>query len=139
MTIFKKHKVYNKNMDKKIKQHEQYMNSEIAKIEGGAAREKAVKRLYEYHIATVRDFQHERLIHLIVTFFFAGLLLSSIVALFLLTLLPDMGDQSSLSVLIMAVSAILFVTEIFYIKYYYALENGIQKLYAFSKKLYEMI
>lgn len=135
-------------MDKNIKIHNQYVNGEITKFEGEIKDiknrdekeylNKKINDLHKYHIETVRNFQHERSIHLMVTFFFAGLLLLSVVILFLLTLSPIASDQAQLGILIAIVSLILFITELFYIKYYYALENGIQKLYVLSKKLYEM-
>jgi hypothetical protein len=34
--------------------------------------------------------------------------------------------------------AILAVTDLFYIRHYYRLENGTEKLYALTKKLYEL-
>ena len=136
-------------MDKNIKIHNQFVNGEIKRFEDKIKDiknkdekellNKKIDNLYKYHLDTVRNFQHERSIHLMVTFFFAGLLLLSVAILFLLTLSPITSDQAPLGILIAVVSSILFVTELFYIRYYYALENGIQKLYILSKKLYEMI
>ena len=136
-------------MDKTIRAHEQYVKAEIGKFEAQIKDTKTLEEkellnkkiddLHKYHTETVRNFQHERSIHLMVTFFFAGLLLLSVVILFLLTLSPITSNQAPLGVMIAVVSLILFITELFYIRYYYALENGIQKLYVLSKKLYEII
>ena len=136
-------------MDKNIRAHEQYVKTEIGKFETQIIEvktkeekeslNKKIDDLHKYHTETVRNFQHERSIHLMVTFFFAGLLLLSVVILFLLTLSPITSGQAPLGILITVVSLMLFITELFYIRYYYALENGIQKLYVLSKKLYELI
>ncbi len=64
-------------------------------------------------------FQHERLIHLIVTCLFA---LLTLLEIFLFLLAP-----SSAVVALLALSAALLLC---YIAHYYALENGTQKLYA---------
>lgn len=71
----------------------------------------------------IQFFQHERLIHLIVTVTFAMLLMMTF-GIFLITEL--------LSVLVLA--GLIFVLLVPYIKHYYLLENGVQKLYIFYDK-----
>ncbi|MDR0407963.1 MAG: hypothetical protein LBH45_03485 [Campylobacteraceae bacterium] len=63
-------------------------------------------------------FQHERLIHLIVTVFVGLLDMISFIMLFL---------ASGYTVFVL--NALLSILFIFYIMHYYALENGTQKLY----------
>ena len=78
-----------------------------------------------YHI---RIFQHERLVHLIVTVTFALLAtLSILCSLFYQGILLD-G----------AVILLLLLT-IPYIWHYFVLENGVQKLYAYFDKIQEQI
>lgn len=64
-------------------------------------------------------FQHERLIHLLVTLSFA-LLMVIFLAIMLLTEIW----------LLAVVFLIIFVLLIFYFVHYYRLENGVQKLYS---------
>ena len=69
-------------------------------------------------------FQHERLIHLIVTVLFALMTLMSVLGTIL-------SGQLSLSLLVL----VLLVLLVPYIRHYYILENGVQQLYAFYDRL----
>jgi hypothetical protein len=69
-------------------------------------------------------FQHERLIHLIVTTTFAIL---SIIAIFGFTSWPEITT--------LIITALLLALLIPYIFHYYILENGVQKLYKYYDKL----
>ena len=80
------------------------------------------KKLKESHLERISFFQHERLIHLIVTMFFA------LFTLIFFTLIEKY-------ILITIIEAILIIVLIFYIFHYYKLENGVQYLY----KQYEEI
>lgn len=79
---------------------------------------------YQRHITKISFFQHERLIHLLVTFFFGLIFFLSVV---LGLLLESLGFY--------ALSAILAVLLIFYIRHYFFLENGVQKLYRLSEEI----
>ncbi len=68
----------------------------------------------------IRFFQHERLIHLMVTLFFGILVLAC-------TLLLTVSFSLPIS-LLMLLSLILLIP---YIRHYYLLENGTQKLYVY--------
>lgn len=109
-------------MYKQILAHRKYINNKLETELSSESREK----LFNYHLARVQDFQHERLIHLLVTFFFAELLLATILVYLSLTYLlwP-----------LIALIVILFVLELFYIRHYYQLENGVQSLYELTIKL----
>ena len=89
-------------------------------------------KLAEYHKEMVSNFQHERLIHLLVTFFFGF-----IAFIFLTALGFSFGFYGLKLELIplYILTAILTVLEFFYVKHYYFLENHIQGLYKYSKKL----
>ena len=134
-------------MDKKLLAHEKYMNDAIKKL-GAQLKDaeanqktkylKTIESLNNYHQIVVRDLQHERLIHLIVTFFFAGILLLTVGASFIPVFTTTVYDYSLMGALILAIISILTVLEIFYIKYYFSLENGVQRLYKLSEKLHEL-
>ena len=109
-------------MYKQIIAHRDYINNKLEANPPEGIRQK----LLDYHNTRVRDFQHERLIHLLVTFFFSALLL---VAVFVRVLLVE--PLWPLSALVM----ILFVLELFYIRHYYQLENSVQSLYEITEKL----
>lgn len=84
--------------------------------------------LLSYHTMRVHDFQHERLVHLLVTLFFGFLLVGTVAALL----------AQPLSELVMPLgilSIILLVLEIAYIRYYYVLENSVQSLYPLTEQL----
>lgn len=113
-------------MNKEIQLHQSYMHQQLAKTNLSSQQ---YDNLCSYHLARVHDFQNERLIHLLVTFFFAGLLLLSIFSL-CFTPLPELHWPLSLLVVILG------VLELAYIRHYYQLENGTQRLYAITKQLY---
>jgi hypothetical protein len=72
----------------------------------------------------ISRFQHERLIHLIVTAFVGIVDMMSIVILLF-----------ALNYAAFALSALLTILFIFYIAHYYFLENGVQKLYKLEDKI----
>lgn len=111
-------------MYRQIIEHRKYIQSKLALKLTKEER----KRLYKYHIHRVRDFQHERLIHLLVTFFFAGLMISAFVAWLMMPF-------SQLFWPLTALVAILFILELAYIRHYYQLENGVQSLYGLTEQL----
>ena len=113
-------------MEKKLKA---YKIEITQRIEASEDREK----LRAYHAQRVQEFMHERQIHLYVTLFFGGLVLTFGAALLWSMTL----GITLLSTLIGVLALLVFVTELFYILYYYRLENGVQRLYELTKKLYE--
>ena len=85
-----------------------------------APEEKTRKVLAELE-TKIAYFQHERLIHLIVTFFFALFLLMEIYALFTLpfSYAPVCG----------VLVVLFFVLVVAYVFHYYFLENSVQQMY----------
>lgn len=82
------------------------------------------KRIREEHLVQIGFFQHERLIHLIVTVIFALFAVLSAGMAFLLMALETEGAGSLLFV--MAAFLVLLVP---YVRHYYILENEVQKMY----------
>lgn len=115
-------------MDKQITEHYQIV---IKRLET-AKSQTDLAELAHYHRTRVQEFQHERLIHLLVTFFFAGLFLAVLVA-FLATAAMGVAMNCLLGLL----SLILFVLELAYIRHYYQLENGVQRLYELTVAIEE--
>ena len=104
-------------MKKRLLGYIDYVERELAKED--LERESFREQL----LIQIQFFQHERLIHLIVTVTFA-LVLMMVFGLFLLT-----GIMS-----LLALGAMVLVLLIPYISHYYLLENGVQKLYKFYDK-----
>ena len=80
------------------------------------------------HLTQIAFFQHERLVHLIVTVVFALLEMMSFLAL-----------QFAFSPELMALSLMILILLIPYIRHYYILENGVQKMYKQYDKMMEKI
>lgn len=72
----------------------------------------------EEHLIQIHFFQHERLIHLLVTITFA--ILTMCVFLFCL---------ANFSIMLLVLTLLLLTLLIPYINHYYLLENGVQKMY----------
>ncbi|MBQ6461130.1 hypothetical protein IKG16_02330 [Candidatus Saccharibacteria bacterium] len=113
-------------MENRIKEYEKF----IAKAAKSPTRE-----LADYHAEMVANFQHERLVHLIIMLFFVFLTLFSIAAMFFIMM--NFYDPL-VFVPICLLAAILFILSLFYIKHYYFLENHIQKLYKYNKILHKL-
>ena len=75
-----------------------------------------LKKLREEHLIKIKFFQHERLIHLIVTLFYV---------VFMIIFM----SLSKLFVGYLIVGLILLVFVLFYVIHYFKLENGVQYLY----------
>lgn len=82
------------------------------------------EKLKREHLVQIGFFQHERIVHLIVTVVFAVLTMLSILMSFLLTALETEGGVSWLLVVL-----VFMVLLIPYIRHYYILENEVQKMY----------
>ena len=114
-------------MYKKLRAYTKYIEEET---------KNPTPELAAYHQAMVAQFQHERLIHLIVTLFFA-LFMILFFGLFCLLEINDTRGSDILNICVGGVTAILLVTTVCYAIHYYHLENGVQKLEDITKKLYK--
>ena len=105
-------------MEKRILAYRKYMDELLLQedVDWGQVREE--------HLIQVGFFQHERLIHLIVTVFFALFTVLSIGMAFLLMAQGTEGAGSWL--LVVAAFLILLIP---YVRHYYILENEVQKMY----------
>ena len=84
--------------------------------------------LMEEHLVQVGFFQHERLVHLLVTLTFAILTVGSVLAVIISGYLP--------LILLVFVLMILLVP---YVAHYYLLENEVQKMYVQYDKILERV
>ena len=107
-------------MEKRLLQYLKY--AETMKTEEMSEQERrdaAAKMLVQ-----IQFFQHERLIHLIVTVTFAIL---TVLSIFAFLALEQIG--------LLALCILLLVLLVPYIRHYYILENGVQKLYTYYDEL----
>lgn len=105
----------------------EYLSNYIKEVESKLDK-KITKNDIEEHLIKIKFFSHERLIHLIVTMFFA---LFSIIFFYI-----SLSMESSL---FMILTLILMVVLVFYIFHYFFLENNVQYLYKLYDKMNEKI
>ena len=119
-------------MEKQLKEYLRFLEDELP----GADAED-LPALWRQHIAKTKSFQHERLIHLLVTLFFGALVFLSFTLCFLVITGTILAENSVTSVILLsALSFGLLILEVFYIRHYYILENGIQKLYTYDREFF---
>ncbi len=92
---------------------------------------KDYEKLLSYHLHQISFFQHERLIHLIVTVLFA------LLAVIIFALIAACGANAS--ILLYPLFFFVLVLLIPYIWHYLLLENGVQKMYAQYDELLRQI
>ena len=120
-----------KDMEKRILQYRHFMDELVKDITQNHNKSRdELEEIRKEHLTQISFFQHERLIHLIVTVTFA--------LLEILSLLMTMINAELFSLLLSLVVLILLIP---YIRHYYILENEVQKMYgqydAICKELYE--
>lgn len=113
-------------MEKRIKEYEKFIKE---------AAKHPTPELREYHHEMMESFQHERLIHLFVTFFFGLLMLGALTAL---GVSFGMYGLTVKMIPLYILSTLLVILEIFYVKHYYFLENHTQALYDITAELYKV-
>ena len=97
---------------------EEYTKETEKLIKKGNITEKDIEK----HLIKIKFFQHERLIHLLVTLFYAVFILLS---LFIIRFIPLFG----------IVIVIFLIFLVFYVRHYFFLENSVQYLYKLYDKM----
>lgn len=129
-------------MEKRLKNYLRYMEDMIGAIKGLLCAENKNKngnglgegvcagteRLMKDLLIQIGFFAHERLVHLIVTVTFA-----------ILTIVAVVGFLISEQMGLIALIVLLLVLLVPYIRHYYILENGVQKLYTFYDELQKIV
>lgn len=112
-------------MEKRILRYRHYMDVLLRNLDEQNDKSKEeLQSLRDEHLVQISFFQHERLIHLIVTVLFAIL---EVVSLVITVISPEL-----FSLLLTLVILILLLP---YIRHYYILENEVQKMYKQYDKL----
>jgi len=114
-----------------LKNHQKYIED---KLKTDMDRDE-LRATLAHHREMTHNFQHERLIHLLVTLFFvaATLLIIGMYAAAIVT-----SYDVTLSICLALLTTIMVVTDFFYVRHYYHLENGVAKLYELEKQLVEL-
>ncbi len=120
---------YNLLMDKKLRNYIEYIKK---------ASDKPSRELIEYHEKMLAQFQHERLVHLIVTMFFALFMIIFFIFFGVIQVLgPANIWMTIIGYCVGAVTLIFLIVTLFYVRHYYLLENGVQELEEVTRKLYK--
>lgn len=106
-------------MTKDMIEHQKFIEEQLKKSDGAD-----ITKLFTYHKTRMRDFQHERLIHLIVTAFVAIIMVLVVIA-------SVVTKEWLFFVLDMVLIPLVFA----YLIHYRSLENGVQSLYELTKQL----
>jgi hypothetical protein len=106
-------------MEKRLKNYLAYISGV-----GKDLNEEERSKIKRDMLVQIGFFQHERLIHLLVTITFAILLMMTVIATLFV-------QEIALYILIL----LLLVLLLPYIKHYYVLENGVQKLYQYYDEM----
>lgn len=107
-------------MKNRMKEYEEFIKKEIK--EGNCSKE-----LLEYHKEMVRCFQHERLVHLIITLFFVTIALVALTATGFS--IGNLGREWWVMWPLYFATLIVTILAVVYVKYYHYLENHTQRLY----------
>lgn len=86
------------------------------------------KRALDDLMRQIQFFQHERLVHLLVTLLFAVMFVSTTLFFTVMPTLP-----------VFALDLLFLVLLVPYIRHYYILENGVQKLYFLYDRLWKRL
>ena len=106
-------------MEQRILQYRKFMDEELLRLSKEQnVTEEEISRIKKEHLVQISFFQHERLVHLIVTVTFA-----------LLEMLAILLTVVSGELFPILLSGALLILLIPYVRHYYILENEVQKMY----------
>jgi hypothetical protein len=136
-------------MYKLLKAYEKAMNGRLDRLENEKSAPKPdkidkreVENLASYHREMLKNFQHERAIHLAVTLFFAGLWIFILVItgnfVAKSPILFDPAVHPAIYIGLLIVNAGMLIWVLAYVIHYFHLENGVQRLYKISRRIYEL-
>jgi len=108
-------------MEKRIKEYEKFIQE---------ASTRPTLELRKYHQEMVTNFQHERLVHLIIMLFFITLTLGFILVF------AWAFAMNIINIALIIVTILMIVLSVAYVRHYYFLENHIQKLYDITSEMY---
>lgn len=114
-------------MEKRLKDYEKFINGKVDNPD---------EKLIEFHREMLRNFQHERTVHLFIMLFFI-LLTLGLTILYVLMMMSSRTYYFFEFLPMLVATILMWVLSICYVRHYYFLENHVQGLYDISRKLYE--
>ena len=115
-------------MVREIREYKKFLERELKKGDGG-------EKLFLLHREKVSEFQHERLIHLIIMLFFIFFTIVFLgLTLVLVASLALVGNEALFG-LLFGLDLIMTILSVAYVRHYYYLENLTQELYKYTEKL----
>jgi Flp pilus assembly protein TadB len=128
-------------MVRRLRAHQAYVAGCVADLQAAARHGEPVadraRDLSAYHARETRNFQHERLVHLLVTLFFGVILVGCFAAIIVLAGVPAEVAPSVAGVFVLTM--VVLVLEMFYAGHYYRLENAVQRLYTLDREIAHLI
>ncbi len=116
-------------MTKYLKDYIKYIKKILAKAENKTDWQAVLAE----HRVKIGFFQHERLMHLLVTLFFG--LLFILIGLIVLILIVFSEGLFTPIIMLLLLELLLLIVLISYIFHYFFLENGVQELYRIDEKI----
>lgn len=104
----------------------EYLGDYVKEIDNKIKSKKITKQDIEKHLTKIQFFQHERLIHLLVTLFYGVFVFLSVIISF----------KTWLFLIILYLALIILI---FYVRHYFFLENNVQYLYKQYDKMKKII
>ncbi len=104
----------------------EYLGEYVKKIDKKIKDKKITEQDIENHLTKIQFFQHERLIHLLVTLFYGVFVFLSVIISF----------KTWLFLIILYLALIILI---FYVRHYFFLENHVQYLYKQYDKMKNII
>lgn len=112
-------------MEKKILEYEKFIKKQVK--DGGD------ERLFRLHTEMVRNFQHERLVHLLIMWCFIFITLGFLGATFAGLCAGWLSGE--MLIIGLAIDALITGVSVAYVKHYYFLENHVQGLYKYFEEI----
>lgn len=103
-----------------------YLSEYVSEIDEKINKKQITKEDIENHLVKIKFFQHERLIHLLVTLFYGVFVFLSVIIF----------TKIWLFVIILYLALIILI---FYVRHYFFLENNVQYLYKQYDKMQKII
>ena len=104
----------------------EYLGDYVKEIDNKIKSKKITEQDIENHLIKIKFFQHERLIHLLVTLFYGVFVFLSVIISF----------KTWLFLIILYLALIILI---FYVRHYFFLENNVQYLYKQYDKMKKFI
>ena len=119
---------YNVIMVNEIRAYESFLRKELKMKKGG-------EKLFKLHQERIIEFQHERLVHLLIMLFFIFMAVMFLIGTGVLCVVLPIKGNETFFLPLGFLDLILTVLSVAYVRHYYYLENLTQRLYKYTDKI----